>query len=181
MAGEAFTDGLRRNSVTWWIAVPEAFADRTNPTLAELNTANEKLVLNITCAVDEESTSYGIGASDLNERLSFCDGEGISRPVGLNPEAELGLLRDADRNAAGVMNAALAFFMFPDVPLLLIQRVGDQDKTPDTPIGIDDDLRMMAVRTDNPQDTVAEEDPALLVQAFLQDGWVRWNTPALAS
>lgn len=181
MAGEAFTDGLRRTSVTFWLAVPEAFADRNNPTLAELNSANERLILNITCAVDEEGTTVSLGASDLNERLSFCDGEGIERPVGVNPEATLAIYRDKDRDAAGVFNKALAMLAWADVPLILIQRVGDQDKGPDAPVTIADHIRMIAVRTDLPQDTVAAEDPALLVQEFKQDGWVNWNKIPLAS
>lgn len=181
MAGEKFTDGLRRGSVTYWMAVPEAVADWNNPTLAELNTTNERLVLDITCAVDEESTTFNIGASDLNERLGFCDGAGVERPAGLNPEAEFGFYRDTDRNADGVFNKVLNFVKHVDVPLYIIQRVGDQDRNPGDPINATTDhIRIMALRTDYPQDTLGEEDPALLVQSFKTAGFVRWNLPAVA-
>lgn len=181
MAGERLTDTLRRGSVTFWLAVPEAVADWQNPTATELNTTNERLVLDITCAVDEESTTFNIGASELNERLGFCDGAGVERPAGLNPEIEMGFYRDKDRNATGVFNKVLDFVKHVDVPLYLIQRVGDQDRNPGDPINTTTDhLRIVSVLTDFPQDTLSGEDPALLVQAFKEAGFVRWNLPVAA-
>lgn len=180
MAGEQFTQDLRRTSVTWWIADPAACADWENPTAAELNTAEERLVLNITCALDEDSTTFTVGSSELNERLTFCDAAGISRPTEVNPESAIGLLRDKDRTATGVFNKALAWFLFPDKEYYLIQRVGDQEKGPDAAIDTDDDLRIMKVRTDYPVDTLANGDPAMIMQTFLPGGFLRWNLPVVA-
>lgn len=179
MAGEQFTQGLRRNSVSFYLAAPEAVADWSNPTLAELNVANDRLILDVTCALDEEATTMTIGASDTNDRLSFCDGPGIERPSGLNPEAEWTFYRDADRTANGVFNKALAMIMFPDVPLYLLQVVGDQDRVPGTAFRLSDDVRAMRVRTDFTQDNLGEDQDAMITMTWLQDGFVNWNfTPA---
>lgn len=179
MAGEEFTQDLRRTSVTWWLADPAACADWDNPLDIELNTENERLVLNITCALDEDSTTFTVGSSELDERLTFCDTAGVSRPTQVNPEAVLGLLRDEDRTATGVFNKALEWLMFPDKEYYLIQRVGDQSKSPDTPIDGTDDLRIMKIRTDYPVDTLASGDPAMIMQNVLPGGWLRWNLPAI--
>ena len=62
----------------------------------------------------------------------------------------------------------------------MVQRVGDQDSgplngTPAKGFTVDDDIRMMAFRTDYPVDTLASGDPALLAQSGLTAGFVRWN------
>ena len=63
MVGALFTQDLRRNSVTWKLFDPAAFADRANPTVAELNTAEVRLGFDITCALDEDTTRPTIGTS----------------------------------------------------------------------------------------------------------------------
>lgn len=180
MAGELFTQDLRRNSVTWKLFDVAAFADRNNPKVAELNTTNRRLGFDITCALDEETTTLTIGSSELDERLSFCDSVGVSRPGQINPEIELGIYRDEDRNATGVFADALNWLRHADQEYIMVQRVGDQDSGPlngtaAAPFTISDDIRMMAFRTDYPVDTLANGDPALLVQTGLTAGWVRWN------
>ena len=180
MAGEAFTQDLRRNSVTWKLFDVAAFADRNNMTVAELNTTNVRLGFDITCALDEETTTFTIGSSELDERLSFCDSVGVSRPGEVNPELTLGIYRDEDRNADGVFNRALDWLRHPDREYILVQRVGDQDTGPldgtaAAPFAATDDIRAMAFRTDYPVDTLAQGDPALLVQSGLSAGWIAWN------
>lgn len=185
MAGELFTQDLRRNSVTWKLFDVAAFADRNNPTVAELNTTNERLGFDITCALDEESTTFTVGSSELDERLSFCDSVGVSRPGEVNPELTLGIYRDEDRNATGVFNMALDWLRHADREYIIVNRVGDQDSgpldgTPAAPFTVTDDVRMMAFRTDYPVDTLAQGDPALLAQTGLTAGWLRWNLPPVA-
>lgn len=185
MAGELFTQDLRRNSVTWKLFDVAAFADRNNPKLAEVNTTNVRLGFDITCALDEEGTTFTVGSSELDERLSFCDSVGVSRPGQVNPELALAAYRDKDRNAAGVFNRALDWLRHADREYIILQRVGDQDSGPlngtaAAPFALTDDLRMMAFRTDHPVDTLASGDPALLSQAGLTAGWLRWNLPPVA-
>lgn len=182
---EQFTQDLRRNSVTWKIFDVAAFADRNNPKLAELNTTNLRLGFDATCALDEESTTFTIGSSELDERLSFCDSVGVSRPGEVNPELTLAAYRDKDRNATGVFNRLLDWLRHADREYIILLRVGDQDSgplngTPAKPFTLDDDIRMMAFRTDYPVDTLASGDPALLSQTGLTAGWVRWNLKPVA-
>lgn len=181
MAGELFTQDLRRNSVTWALYDSAAFADRTAPKVAELNTANARLKIDITCALDEETTTFTLGASEQDERLSFCDGVGVSRPGEINPELALGIYRDKDRAAAGVFKAAFDWLRHPDHLYYLVQRVGDQDSgptsggTPAAAFTTTDNIRMMGFRTDYPVDTLAQGDPALLVSNALTAGFINWN------
>lgn len=175
-----FTQDLRRNSVTWVLYDLMAFADKTKPTLAELNTTVPFLKLDITCALDEDSTTFTLGSSDMDERLSFCDGVGASRPTGLNPEASLGIFRDADRNANGILNKALNWLKHEDFSFFLVQRVGPQDSGPTTttpakPFTVADDIRIGQFTTDIAVDTLADGDPALLTPAPLPAGWLAWN------
>lgn len=185
MAGESFTQDLRRNSVTWKLFDVAAFADRNNPTVDELNTAESRLGFDITCALDEDTTTFTVGSSELDERLSFCDSVGVSRPGEINPEIALGIYRDEDRNADGVFNMALDWLRHADREYLMVQRVGDQDTGPldgtaATPFAVTDDIRMMAFRTDYPVDTLAQGDPALLASTGLTAGFLRWNQSPVA-
>lgn len=180
MAGELFTQDLRRNSVTWILADPAAFADRTKPKVAELNSINERLILDITCALDEDGTSFTLGSSEQDTRLSFCDGVGASRPGEINPELVLAIFRDKDRNATGAFNKALNWLRHADQMYYLIQRVGDQDtgptnSTPAAPFTATDLVRMMGFRTDFPVDTLADGDPAMITSSALTAGFINWN------
>lgn len=185
MAGELFTQDLRRNSVTWKLFDVAAFVDRNSPKVAELNTANVRLGIDITCALDEEGTTFTVGSSELDERLSFCDSVGVSRPGQANPELTLAIYRDKDRAADGVFKKAFDWLRHADREYIIVQRVGDQDSGPlngtaAAPFATTDDIRMMAFRTDLPVDTLANGDPALLTQAGLTAGWLRWNLPPIA-
>lgn len=180
MAGELFTQDLRRNSVTWKLFDVAAFADKTAPKVAELNTAVDRLGIDITCALDEQTTTMTLGSSDLDERLSFCDGVGTSRPSTVNPAISLGIYRDADRAANGIFRKAFDILRHADREYIMVQRVGDQDSGPTSTraaaaFTVNDDIRMVSFKTDFPVDTLANGDPALLVQNGIPSGFVAWN------
>lgn len=185
MAGEQFTQDLRRNSVTFKFADLEAFANPALPTLAELNVANERLVFDPTCALDEENTSMTIGSSELDETLTYCDEAGVSRPQQINPELALAIRRDADRNANAVFNKSLNWLKHVDAEFYVIQRVGDQDTGPRNgvaaaPFTVTDDIRIMRIRLDYPADTLASGANAMLTQNPLPAGYVAWNVRPVA-
>ena len=175
-----FTQDLRRNSVTWCAYDIAAFANLAAPKLAELNTVNPALKLDFTCAADEESTTFTLGSSELDERLSFCDGVGSSRPAGINPEAALGLYRDKDRTATGIFNKALDWFKHEDFEFVLVQRVGPQGSgatgtRASKAFAVTDLIRIGLFKTDFPIDTLADGDPALLSVTPLPNGFLAWN------
>lgn len=165
------TSQLRRASVSWYLALPQAFADRENPEAAEFASP---YVVEITCAVDEEGTTWQLSDSDTDDRLSYCDRDGIDRPTNFNPEVELAIYRDADRTASGEFETARQWLTYPGIKMFVIKRVGDQDNVPGTPVGAGDKISMQYVETDYGIDTLADEDPAMLTQGFIPKGFVNW-------
>lgn len=170
----AVTDQLRRGAgvIGWYVALPEAFADRANPLEAEFS---GPLVWDVTCAIDEEGTTYQLTDSDTDDRYSYCDDSGIDRPTNYNPEVELAFYRDADRAATGAFADAFNLLHSPDVPLYIIKRVGHQDKVLTDGVEVGDRISMQYIKTDYGIDTIANEDPAMMTQSGLQQGWVLWQ------
>lgn len=166
------TTQLRRTSVSFLIALPEAFANRAAPTAAELNGA---LVFDVTCAIDEEGTTFQLSDSDTDDRYSYCTESGLDTPTNYNPEVELAFYRDADRTATGAFADTFNLLRSPDIPLYIIKRVGDQDNAPGVAVAINDRISMQYIKTDFGVDTLGVDDPAMMTQGGLQQGWVNWQ------
>lgn len=163
-------DRLYRTSIYFGVAYPEAFANPSAPTAAELN--NTVLVKDITCALWEDSTEFTLGDPDTDDGLTFCDAAGSVTTTTQNPTVVFATLRDEDRVAAGLYNLAFDHLAFPDIPYYAILRVG----LPNTTVfAIGQSVRMVRVKTDNPADELENGSNALLVQNFLNDGFVNWN------
>jgi hypothetical protein len=160
---------LYRENVLFALAEPEAFADRTEPTADELN---GPLVYNVTCAIWEDDTEFTLGDPDTDDGLTFCSKAGVSTPTFDNPTVVFSALRDADRTATGVFNGTFERIAFPDREYIAILRVG---KDSDVAFDAGDEIKMVAVATDYPVDTVASGENARVNQNFLNKGWVNWN------
>jgi len=160
---------MYRANVTFCLAHPEAFADRTAPTAAELNSA---LVKNITCALNEDGTTFTLGDSDTDDSLTFCDEGNLSTPTFYNPEVVFEAFRDADTDATGVFNEALDLIAFPDIEYIAIQRIG-QDS--DTNFASGDRIKMVGVKTDFGIDVVGNGENQRISQSFLNNDFVNWN------
>ena len=161
---------LYRESITFWLAEPEAFADRNEPTAAELNNAD--LVHNVTCALWEDETEFTLGDPDTDDGLTFCSKAGISTPTFDNPTVVYSALLDADRAATGVFNRTRDLISFPDREYIAILRIGPDS---DVAAAVDDILRMVAVATDYAPFTVSSGENARITQNFLNRGWSNWN------
>jgi hypothetical protein len=161
---------LYRENITFLLAHPEAFADRTAPTAAELN--NDDLVHNITCALNEDGTEFTLGDSDTDDSLTFCSKAGISTPTFYNPTVAMEAFRDADVEATGVFNLAFDLLAFPDVEYIAILRVGEDS---DTAFAAGDRIKMVGVKTDFGTDVVASGENVRINQAFLNNDFVNWN------
>jgi len=160
---------LYRAYVTFCLAHPEAFADRTAPTAAELNSA---LVKNITCALNEDGTTFTLGDSDTDDSLTFCDEGNLSTPTFYNPEVVMEAFRDADTSATGVYNEALGLLAFPDIEYIAILRVGEDS---DTAFAAGDRVKMVGVKTDFGIDVVGNGENQRISQSFFNNDFVNWN------
>lgn len=163
-------DRLYRTSIYFGLAYPEAFANPAAPTAAELN--NATLVKDITCALWEDGTEFTLGDPDTDDGLTFCDQAGSVTTTTQNPTVVFAALRDEDRVAAGLYNLAFDHLAFADVPFYAIERVGYPNTTP---FAIGQSVRLVRVQTDLPSDQLETGSNALLVQNFLNDGFVNWN------
>jgi hypothetical protein len=161
---------LYRENVTFLLAHPEAFADRTAPTADELN--NTDLVHNITCALNEDGTEFTLGDSDTDDSLTFCSKAGISTPTFYNPTVAMEAFRDADVAATGVFNEAFDLLAWPDIEYIAILRVGHDS---DTTFAIGDRIKMVGVKTDIGTEVAASGENVRINQAFLNNDFVNWN------
>jgi hypothetical protein len=160
---------LYRENVLFALAEPEAFADRNNPTAAELN---GPLVYNVTCALWEDETEFTLGDPDTDDGLTFCSKAGISTPTFDNPTVVFSALRDADRTADGVFNETFERLAFPDRNYIAILRLG---KDSDVAFADSDKIKMAAVSTDIGVPVLANGENVRITQNFLNRGWVNWN------
>ena len=161
---------LYRESITFLLEEPEAFADRTAPTAAELN--NTDLVYNVTCALWEDETEFTLGDPDTDDGLTFCSKAGYSSPTFDNPTVVFSALLDADRTANGVFNGTRERITYPDREYIAILRIGPDS---DVAFAADDIVRMVAVGTDYGVKTVSSGENARITQNFLNRGWSNWN------
>jgi hypothetical protein len=161
---------LYRENITFLLAHPEAFADRTAPTAAELN--NGDLVHNITCALNEAGTEFTLGDSDTDDTLTFCSKAGIKTPTFYNPTVTMEAFRDANVDATGVFNEAFDLLAWPDVEYIAILRVG---KNSNVAFAAGDVIKMVGVKTDWGTDVVASGENIRMAQAFLNNDFVNWN------
>ena len=164
------TERLYRENVRIDVAYPGAFANASAPTAAELN--NATYVKNITCALDEDGTDISLGDPDTDDSLSFCDAAGSQTATFKNPTAVLVAYRDEDRAATGVYDLALQHLAFPDVPLIVILRVGYRS---DVAYATTQKVKMVGIKTDLPVSVEESGENARLSNTGLNDGFVNWN------
>lgn len=165
---------LYRENVLFALAEPEAFADKTAPTAAELNSA---LVYNATCAIWEDDTEFTLGDPDTDDGLTYCSKAGVSTPTFDNPTVTYSALLDADRTADGVMNETRKRIAFADRTFIAILRIGHDS---DVAFTAGDEIKMVLVSTDYRVPKVGSGDMARINQTFLPQGWVNWNYKVLS-
>lgn len=161
---------LYRENILFALAEPEAFADRNNPTAAELN--NATLVYNVTCALWEDGTEFTLGDPDTDDGLTYCSKAGISDPTFDNPTVVFSALRDSDRTASGVFAGTIERIAFPDREFIGILRIG---KDSDVAFAVNDRLKMAAISTDIGVPTISNGENVRTTQTFNNRGWSNWN------
>jgi len=161
---------LYRENVTFALALPEAFTDWEAPTATELNNAD--LVYNITCALNEDGTSFDLGDSDTDDSLSFCQAAGSISPTFFNPEVIFEAFRSQDPTAANTANDAFGLLAFPDIEYFAVLRVGAES---DVNFAIGDRVSLVRVKTDFPVDIGGAGENLRIQNNFLSQGDVNWK------
>lgn len=170
-------EGVRqyRKGVTILLVEKEAFADWRNPVSAEFN--DSVLAHEITCALNEDGTTFTLGDPDTDASLSFCDEAGMETPTVDNPEVVLEIFRNLtnDNNEAaplGVYNKAFNLLKHADVEYFAVLRVG---KDSDQPFAAGDRVRMVGIRTDLPVDVYGVNENIRLSNTGLPTGDLNWG------
>lgn len=163
-------DRMYRPDVFLGVGYLEAFVNAATPTAAELN--NATYVKDLTCALWEDGTEFTLGDSDTDDGLTFCSNAGDTTLTTKNATITYKALRDKDRVAAGVFNLAFDHMAFPDIDFYAIERLG---KPNTTAFAIGDRVRIVQVRTDNPQDILAADASVFIQQNFLLNNFINWN------
>lgn len=168
-------DRLFRANTYWGLAYIEAFANPFLPTTTELN--NATYVKDITCALWEDGTEFGLDSSETDDGYTFCTAAGSQEPTFRNPTVVFEAVRDKDRAAAGVFNTAFTLLAFPDTPFYAIHRVG---KPNTSPWAVGDKIQLVRVRTDYAVDVLESGQNARIQQNFLNDDLIAWNVTIAA-
>lgn len=161
---------LYRENIKFSVALEGAFANPANPTVLELN--DPALVIDITCALDEDGTEFTLGDPDTDDSLSFCDAAGSQTATFKNPSVVWQYFLDEDRVANGYLNAARKLLSFPDVPLIGILRVGYDS---DVAYASGQKINLVGGVTDLPVSVQDAGSNARQSTTLLGDGFVNWG------
>lgn len=164
------------------LASPLAFADWTQPTVAELN-ANATnhpngLIWNLTCAINTDGSQFDLDDPEVDESLTFCQRAGDSTIVSENATVVYELVRSKGRwlDASNVTvpvdpkddgfntsNLGLSLLAWRDVEYFAWMSIG---KGPEEPFAIGDRISMVRVVTDWGIDTTGTGESARMTQTF---------------
>lgn len=167
---------LYNPAVRIWLAFPEAFADWENPTAAEMNAnptnALNGLIFNITCAVNQDGTTFDLGDSDTDDSLTFCQVAGAQNPTSYNPDITLEIERSKDPLQANTANLAFGLMAWKGIEMFAVMSLG---REPGAAVSSRDRLKMARVALDFPTDVLGTGENVRLTQALAQRGDVNWN------
>lgn len=164
------------------IAHPLAFADWQNPTVAELNanpTNNPNgLIFNLSCALNQDGTTFDLGDPETDDSLTFCQVAGTSPITSYSPEIVFQIERSTNpwvvSNPASFDTANLAFSLLAwrGVEYFAWMSVG---RGPEDPFQIDDRIKMARVATDHLIDEMGSGENIRGTATFADRGDVNWN------
>lgn len=170
-------DRLLRPNVGFYLAHPENFANfdaAGTATSTELNTA---FVYDITCALAEADSSMVLDNSDTDTELTFCSVGNETVATTHHATAQFAGFRDASKTNATVFNLFRDLNLYPDVDWVVIKRVGFPATTA---FAAGQDVSMVRVSTDFPQDTIGDNANEKLTQNYVTSGTISWNYSLVA-
>lgn len=121
---------------------------------------------NISCAISADGFSLGLTDSNEEDDKTLCDPGNAVELGELNFDAEFGVFRDAAPAATdSVFNLGKSLTFAPDVPYILIHRVGFDSATA---FGAGQEIYTFYVHTDHPQNVHADGAKQKINQAFIK-------------
>lgn len=169
---------LKNPAVRILVAHPLAFANWQTPTAAELN-ARTGLVHEITCAVNQDGSTFDLGDSDTDDSLTFCQVAGAVNPTTANADIVLEIETSAVKNTANTANIAQGLLRYPGVEYFFIMSVGSPVGATTTGPGVQfvagDQIKMARGETDFGVDVFGTGENIRLSQTPLQRGDINWN------
>jgi len=171
----------------YYIAYPEAFADLTDITAAELN-ANPNndesgLIWNITCAISTDGTTFNLDEPDYDESTSFCQKAGAREPMAKNADVVFEFFRATSEqstiNPARLNSATIAqhLLTWRGQEMIAIMSIGKAD---DAPFAAGDEISVVQVATDNATTNFGSGENVTMTQNFAQRGVWAWEWPLAA-
>jgi hypothetical protein len=170
----------------FYLASLLAFEDWENPTLDELNAnpTNDPngLIFNITCAVDQGSTTFDLDDPDTDDSLTFCQSAGFGEPIEYSATIVYGIQLAKERwmNAAvptlanGYNSSTLAqsLLLHRGVPYFAIMSIG---KDEDAPFAENDRIKMAEIETDYAVPDLGTGDMSRMTQTPARRSRINWN------
>lgn len=169
---------MLRGHVKVVMAYPEAFADPTAPTSAELNnlfvysTNEDGMVFDISCAIVDDGYTFNLTESEVDDTRTICQIGQVQNPTFQTAEVSFDMLRDLSVTDNGVFNLGFDQLKGVDRPYWAISRIGAAQADPFAP---GQDIKMIGVRTDNPLDLVEDNSLVRFGARFKMTGDINWN------
>lgn len=173
------------------LASPLAFADWTAPTVAEMNANPDNLpsalIWNLTCALNQDTTTFDLDDPDLDDSVSFCQRAGSGEVMTENATVVYNFFRSKGRwldaanttvpsdpaaDGYNVSELALSLMAWRGVEYFAWMSIG---KKPDAPFEVGDDISLIRVATDYGVDEVGTGENARMTQSFGMRGDILWR------
>jgi hypothetical protein len=157
----------------FWLAAPIAFADWTAPTTTEFaDGISAGIIVELTCALNQDGTQFDKDDSDTDDSLSFCQVAGAEDPTFHNATIVYEVFRSRDELDDNTATTAFEWLAWPDIEYFAIRSVG---KGPGETVAVGDRISMARVKTDYPVDVYGSAENIRLQQNFLFQGDLAWN------
>ena len=164
---------LKGPATRWYVIAREAFADWTAPKALEFSTAlTNGLAFNITCAVNQDGSTFDLGDPDTDDSLTFCQVAGAVNATTLNPDIVIEVETSKVKNVVNTANTAHRLLRWPGVEYFFMMSVGEK---PDAPIAVGDIIKMASGETDWGVPVAGTGENIRLSQSPLSRGSVNWN------
>lgn len=168
---------LLRGNVSVLFADPEAVADWSAPTSAELNdlfrfgTNEGGMVYDTSCAIVDGYT-LGMTDPDTDATRTICDVSNVETPTNDTYEGSIDFLRDESLTDPGIFNMARMLIMGADLTYWVIERIGVPQGTPFAP---GQTISMFEFTTDWPIDVIEDNSPIQMTAALKPTGNLHTN------